>query len=85
MGANLIAISPQNPDSSLSIKEKQELQFEVLSDKGNEAAKYYTTIIKNSIEAIDSATKLGVDFTLITMINQETFQSLPCLLLTKRV
>ncbi|WP_291131669.1 peroxiredoxin-like family protein [Flavobacterium sp. UBA7682] len=62
LGANLIAISPQNPDSSLSMKEKQELQFEVLSDKGNEAAKHYTTIIKNSIEAIDSASKLGVDF-----------------------
>lgn len=62
LGANLIAISPQNPDSSLSMKEKQELQIEVLSDKGNEAAKHYTTIIKNSIEAIDSASKLGVDF-----------------------
>jgi peroxiredoxin len=61
-GANLIAISPQNPDSSLSNKEKNALEFEVLSDKGNEVARKFTTIIKNSEEAIESAAKLGIDF-----------------------
>lgn len=34
-GATLIAISPQTPDNSLSTIEKNELEFEVLSDAGN--------------------------------------------------
>jgi len=37
--ATLIAISPQTPDNSLSTKEKNELEFEVLSDIGNKVAK----------------------------------------------
>lgn len=62
MGANLIAISSQNPDSSLDMQAKHNLEFEVLSDKGNQVAKQFTTIIQNSIEAVDEAQKLGVDF-----------------------
>jgi peroxiredoxin len=62
LGANLIAISPQKPDSSLDMKEKHALEFEVLSDDKNEVAKQFTTIIKNAIEAVDEAKKLGVDF-----------------------
>ncbi|MEL6438329.1 MAG: peroxiredoxin-like family protein [Cyanobacteria bacterium J06621_8] len=38
-GATLVAISPETPDSSLSTKEKNELSFEVLSDRGNTLAK----------------------------------------------
>ncbi len=37
----LVAISPQNPDASLSTVEKNELRFEVLSDSGNKVAKSY--------------------------------------------
>lgn len=62
LGANLIAISPQNPDSSLNMQEKHALEFEVLSDDKNEVAKQYTTIIKNALEAVDEAKKLGIDF-----------------------
>ena len=62
LGANLIAISPQKPDSSLDMQEKHSLEFEVLSDTKNAVAKQYTTIIKNAIEAVDEAKKLGVDF-----------------------
>ncbi len=62
LGANLIAISSQNPDSSLDMQAKHNLEFEVLSDKDNLVAKQFTTIIKNSIEAVDEAQKLGVDF-----------------------
>ncbi len=40
-GASLIAISPQTPDSSLTIAEKNELKFEVLSDEGNKVAKQF--------------------------------------------
>jgi peroxiredoxin len=62
LGGSLIAISPQKPDSTLDMKEKNELEFEVLSDIGNTVAKQYTTIIKNSLEAIQEAKNLGIDF-----------------------
>ena len=39
LGASLVAISPQNPDNSLSTTEKNELSFEVLSDVGNQVAR----------------------------------------------
>jgi len=41
LNANLIAISPQTPDASLSTKEKNELSFEVLSDWDNAIAKEF--------------------------------------------
>jgi len=41
LGAQLIAISPQNPDHSLSFQEKEQLKFQVLSDRdGLVTAKY---------------------------------------------
>ena len=61
-GANLIAISPQTPDASLSIKEKNELAFEVLSDNGNIVARKFTTVFKNSDLPIDAMTDLGYDY-----------------------
>ncbi len=39
LGAQLLAISPQIPDKSLTTVEKNELEFEVLSDAGNEVAR----------------------------------------------
>ena len=41
LGANLVAISPETPDNSLSTTEKNELTFEVLSDVGNKTAREY--------------------------------------------
>lgn len=38
LGAQLVAISPQTPDESLSTAEKNELQFPVLSDSQSRAA-----------------------------------------------
>ena len=40
-GATLIAISPQTPDNSLTIAEKNDLKFEVLSDVGNTVARKF--------------------------------------------
>jgi len=37
-GATLVALSPQTPDNSLTTVEKDNLGFEVLSDKGNKVA-----------------------------------------------
>ncbi|MCX4426457.1 peroxiredoxin-like family protein [Streptomyces mirabilis] len=40
-GARLVAVSPQIPDESLSLAEKHELAFDVLSDLGSDTAKQY--------------------------------------------
>ncbi|MEM8847180.1 MAG: peroxiredoxin-like family protein [Bacteroidota bacterium] len=39
LGADLVAISPETPDNSLTTSEKNELQFKVLSDIDNQYAK----------------------------------------------
>lgn len=62
LGARLVAISPQTPDESLNIKEKNELNFEVLSDNGNMVAKMYTTVFKNATTSVDTMAALGFDF-----------------------
>jgi peroxiredoxin len=41
VGASLVAISPQLPDNSLSIEEKNQLTFPVLSDVGNIVARRF--------------------------------------------
>ena len=60
--AELVAISPQTPDESLNIKEKNELDFEVLSDNGNIVARKYTTVFKNADAPVNTMTELGFDF-----------------------
>ncbi|GAB2853403.1 peroxiredoxin-like family protein [Streptomyces deserti] len=40
-GARLVAVSPQVPDESLTLTERQELAFDVLSDVGCDTAKQY--------------------------------------------
>ena len=61
-GASLIAISPQTPDASLSIKEKNELEFEVLSDIGNIVARQFTKVFKNDEAPIQVMADLGYDY-----------------------
>lgn len=61
-GALLIAISPQTPDESLNMKEKNELQFEVLSDNGNIIAKQFTTTHANPEKSQVTMTELGYDY-----------------------
>ncbi|MGQ1946902.1 peroxiredoxin-like family protein [Geofilum sp. OHC36d9] len=45
-GANLIALTPELPDKSLSTSEKHNLSFEVLSDVGNTVAKQYNIVFR---------------------------------------
>jgi len=61
-GANLVAISPMNPDNSLGAIKENELTFEVLSDVGNKVARNFTTVFKNSAAAINAMNDLGYDF-----------------------
>jgi len=46
LGASLVAVSPQTPDSSLSTAEKDQLKFEVLSDVGNRVARSYGLVFR---------------------------------------
>jgi peroxiredoxin len=46
LGASLVAISPQLPDSSLSTEEKNHLEFPVLSDVGNTVARRFGIVFK---------------------------------------
>ncbi|MEO1093361.1 MAG: peroxiredoxin-like family protein [Cyanobacteria bacterium J06638_28] len=41
LGANLVTISPETPDNSLSTQEKNDLTFQVLSDVGNQVARSF--------------------------------------------
>ena len=41
LGANLVAVTPERPDLSLTTREKHDLQFEVLSDTGNQVARQF--------------------------------------------
>lgn len=45
-GAQLVAVSPEIPDSSTSTEEKNNLQFTVLSDRGNVASKKFGIVYK---------------------------------------
>jgi peroxiredoxin len=45
-GAQLFAITPETPDKSLSTAEKNELQYEILTDKDNTVARNYGVVFK---------------------------------------
>ena len=46
LGADLVAISPEKPDNSLSFKEKLELEFDVFTDTNNAYAKKLGLVFK---------------------------------------
>ncbi|MCW2120402.1 peroxiredoxin-like family protein [Flavobacterium sp. 7A] len=56
-GANLLALTPELPDKSMSTTEKHHLQFEVLSDVGNKVAKEYGIVFKLTDAVADSYQK----------------------------
>ena len=62
LGAVLVAISPQTPDESLNIQEKNELKFEVLSDNGNIVSRKYTTVFRNADDPVNAMLELGINF-----------------------
>lgn len=56
-GANLLALTPELPDKSVSTAEKHDLQFEVLSDVGNVVAREYGIVFKLTDEVASSYQK----------------------------
>jgi peroxiredoxin len=60
-GANLVAVSPETPDHSLSTAEKLGLPFEVLSDAGNRVARRFGLVfaVAESLRPVYS--QFGID------------------------
>lgn len=58
-GAQLLAVSPELPDSSISWKEKNELDFVVLSDVGNAVAREYGVVYRISASLAANYSKGG--------------------------
>jgi peroxiredoxin len=59
-GAELIAITPEKPDASLTTKEKHDLDFEVLTDEHNDVAKLYGGVNQLNAEIKDFYQKRGI-------------------------
>ncbi len=53
LGATLVALSPELPDKSLSTKEKNKLEFEVLTDYNNQVARKFGLVFTLSNELVD--------------------------------
>lgn len=60
-GAQLVAISPQEPDQSLSTAEKNDLTFEVLSDVQNKVAKSFGLVFKLPNDLVKLYGEFGID------------------------
>ncbi len=61
LGGELVAISPQTPDGSLSTAQKSELDFLVLSDRDNLVAKKFGLVFKLPKNLQDLYKKFGID------------------------
>jgi peroxiredoxin len=73
-GIPLIAISPQRPDGSLSMREKNELTYAVLSDPGNQIAGKLGILTAPSDGVADTQAALGLD---LTDVNADGTRTLP--------
>jgi peroxiredoxin len=62
-GIELIAISPQTPDGSLSMQEKHDLDFAVLSDPGNTIAEAIGIITRPTDAVLQRQLAGGLDLT----------------------
>lgn len=61
MGAQLVAVSPQTPDNSLSTAQKNELAFPVLSDSALQAASAFGVAFEMPPELIELYSRVGND------------------------
>lgn len=73
-GVALIAVSPQKPDGSLTMAQKNELSYAVLSDPGLAIAAQLGIVFTLSQEAIAAQAGLGLD---LTEVNADGTAQLP--------
>jgi peroxiredoxin len=60
-GVQLVAVSPQRPDGSLTMQEKHGLRFPVLSDPGSTLGRAAAIMTRPAEEALAAQVKLGLD------------------------
>lgn len=73
-GVPLIAISPQRPDGSLSMQDKHELTYLVLSDPGNQIAGKLGILTGPTPDVVDAQATLGLD---LADVNADHTRALP--------
>jgi peroxiredoxin len=73
-GVALVAVSPQTPDGSLSMQQKNELAFTVVSDPGNRIASQLGILTGPSEEARAAQLQLGLD---LAKVNADGTVTLP--------
>jgi peroxiredoxin len=73
-GVRLIAVSPQKPDGSLSMQQKNGLAFTVVSDPGNVIAGRLGILTRPSQEARAAQLRLGLD---LATVNADGTVTLP--------
>jgi len=61
LDAELVTISPQLPDNSLSTAEKLALEYEVLSDVGNKVARDFGIVFKLTDKMQEIYKNFGID------------------------
>ena len=59
--ARMVAVSPQTPDSSMTIVERQNLTFPVLSDAGNRIARHFGLVFRVDEDVRDKYRSAGID------------------------
>lgn len=65
LGGQLVAVSPQTPDNSLSTAEKNELAFAVLSDSALQASTGFGVAFEMPPELIDLYSRVGNDLAVL--------------------
>jgi peroxiredoxin len=73
-GVELIAVSPQRPDGSLSTQQANELSFTVVSDPGNQLARGLGILTEPTADAQAAQRGLGLD---LTQVNADGTPAIP--------
>jgi peroxiredoxin len=73
-GVRLVAISPQKPAGSLTMAQKHDLAFPVVSDPGNVIARHLGILTQPSPQARAAQLQLGLD---LTSVNADGTVALP--------
>ncbi|MEU6586775.1 peroxiredoxin-like family protein [Nocardia sp. NPDC046763] len=73
-GIGLIALSPQKPDGSLTMAEKNDLTFTVLSDPGNQIARALGVLTAPTDQVREAQRSLGLD---LPTLNADNGYGLP--------
>lgn len=60
LGARLVCITPETPDNSLSVVEKNDLTFDVLFDEGNVVAERYGLVFSLSEKLKETYRSFGI-------------------------